>query len=79
MLDALAGPVAVVLEGKQHQPRGAARAAHGLEEDLGLVGPRPGIGIVVAVDDGVNVAVGAGVLVEVEVDVWVTEAVTDGV
>ncbi len=51
VLDALPGPVAVVLERQQHQPGGAARSAHGLEEDLGLEGEGPRVGVVVAVDD----------------------------
>jgi len=44
-------PVAVVLEGQQHEPGGAARTAHGLEEDLGLEREGTRVGVVVTVDD----------------------------
>ena len=51
VLHALPRPVAVVLEGQQYQPGGAARTAHGLEENLGLEGEGTRVGVVVAVDD----------------------------
>ena len=38
VLDALPGPVAVVLERQQPHSGGAARPPHGLEEDVGLRG-----------------------------------------
>ena len=51
VLHTLPGPVTVVLEGQQHQPGGAARTAHGLEEDLGLKREGTRVGVVVTVND----------------------------
>ena len=51
MLHTLPGSIAVVLEGQQHQPGGAARTAHGLEEDLRLEREGARVGVVVTVDD----------------------------
>ena len=51
MFHTLPGPVAVVLEGQQHQPGCAARTAYGLEENLGLEGEGTRVGVIVAMDD----------------------------
>ncbi|MCZ6690636.1 MAG: hypothetical protein O7H41_13665, partial [Planctomycetota bacterium] len=51
MLDALDGPVTVVLEGQQDEAGDASGAAHSLKEDLGLDSQGAGVGVLLAVDD----------------------------
>ena len=51
VLDVLAGPVAMILVGKQDQSRRPTGAPHCLEEDLGLEGQSARVGVVVTVHD----------------------------